>query len=129
MSSRSSRGSRSTTAFAVQKGGESAAVVVSPYPSGELVRQYASLLPDAPDRMLKIVERDQDAGIKLEAAESVRRFTLQIIGMVLAFLLCLVAMCGGIVLVLRGHAVSGWASLVAGLAMTFAILARGGREK
>lgn len=124
-----SRGSRVANTAAVAVEGERAAVVVSPYPSPELVRQYAELQPDAADRILKIVEREQEADLALARSEEVHDFALKAVGMVAATLLCLGALTGGVVLILRGAVVSGWASLVGSLAVVFSIIAAGGRRK
>ncbi len=116
-----------TAAVAVDRGG--AAVVVSPYPAPELVRQYAEIQPDAADRILKVVEREQEADLALARREEAHDFALKAIGMVSATLLCLGALAGGVLLILRGAVASGWASLVGSLVVVFSIIAAGGRRR
>ena len=79
-------------ALAVDKAGNKVGVVVSPYPSPELVKQYAELQPDAADRILRIVEKEQDADIAQQKADERHDFTLKIAGLFLAGALCLAAM-------------------------------------
>ncbi len=113
---------------AVEVEGPRVGMVVSPYPAPELVRQYTELQPDAADRILKIVEREQDADIALAKREESHDFALKAIGIVSATLLCLGALGGGVYLVVRGAVASGWASIVGALAVVFAIIAAGGRR-
>lgn len=115
------------TAAAVVEG-ERVGMVVSPYPAPELVRQYTELQPDAADRILKIVEREQEADIALSRAEESHDFALKIVGIAAATLLCLGALAGGVYLIVRGAVASGWASIVGALAVVFSIIASGGKR-
>ena len=124
-----SRSRRDTSAAVVADGsGNQAAVVVSPYPSPELVRQYAELQPDAADRILKIVEREQEADIGQQRREEAHDFALRMGGLAFTALLCLAALAGGVLLILKGHAAGGWVSLVTALAVVFTVIAKGGRQ-
>lgn len=125
----SQRNSRDTrAALAVDRSGNQVGMLVSPYPSPELVKQYAELQPDAADRILRIVEKEQDADISQQRSAESHDFALKMVGLVFAALLCLAALAGGVLLMLRGHVASGWVSLVGSLVLVLTTLAKGGRQ-
>ncbi len=114
--------------LAMAGNGERVGMVVSPYPAPELVRQYTEIQPDAADRILKIVEKEQEADHALTKREETHEFVLKAMGIVAATILCLAALGGGVFLIVRGAVASGWASIVGALVVVITTIAAGGKK-
>jgi uncharacterized membrane protein len=64
-----------------------------------MLREYSELIPDAPNRFMKILEEQPQHRMKMERAESIR----DTLGLIAAFVLSATIIVGGIYLVAAGH--------------------------
>jgi uncharacterized membrane protein len=87
-----------------------------PIPAPETLAGYRDVLPDAPDRILRMAEveaAERQSRLRWETQGAVIRAQS---GVVSAFLLCLIAIGSGAYLVMNGHDIAG--TLFAGAGLT-----------
>lgn len=96
-----------------------------PLPPPEMLRKYEELLPGSADRIISIAERQSSHRQKLESdviASSIRNERL---GMTFGFLICILAISGGIFAVMHGKSAEGIAAIITPLVALVAVFVYG----
>lgn len=107
----------------------------SPLPSAEILEQYAKLIPDAPERFLKLVEKEQDHRFITEDTitdtnKEIAKGKLAQIkrGQVFGFILALIILGLGTLFVFTGHDTIAYVLFVMSLASVIGIFVGKGKD-
>lgn len=96
-------------------------------PSPEVVASYERFCPGAANIMLNMAVEEQKIDLYVRERNSRLEFAARLMGMVFAFVLALSMICGGILLIIKGHNVSGCITLFTSLLGIVGCLASGGK--
>ncbi|WP_429971654.1 DUF2335 domain-containing protein [Fructilactobacillus sp. Tb1] len=92
-----------------------------PLPDPQTLEQYNSIVPDAAERIIKMAEEQAKNRQSIDIIKiKTIRFS-QIFGVIAAFIISMTAMIGGFILILTGHSVSGWISILSGVSPLIAV--------
>jgi uncharacterized membrane protein len=83
-----------------------------PYPDPEDLAKYEAILPGFTDRILTLTERETDHRIASERRRDDATISLASRGQVLAFIVVMTLVGGGIASILTGHSLVGFAGLI-----------------
>lgn len=107
----------------------------SPLPSAEILERYAKLIPDAPERFLKLVEKEQDHRFVTEdkitdTNKEIAKGKLAQIkrGQVFGFILALIILGLGTLFVFTGHDTIAYILFVMSLASVIGIFVGKGKD-
>lgn len=86
-----------------------------PLPHPDLLRRYQEIVPDAPERILKMAEKQNEHRIEIEKKVIGGNIFNERLGLIAGFLVCVYALYLGTKILLAGHEVSGFAAIVTAL--------------
>ena len=100
-----------------------------PIPPPEMLRKYDELLPGSADRIISMAERQSAHRQKLESDVIGSNIFSERLGMILGFIICLIAISGGIYIVIQGKSAEGIAAIIVPLAALVAVFIYGKSEQ
>ena len=86
-----------------------------PLPPPSLLAKYNDIIPNGAERIMAMAERQSEHREKLESRVVNGNVASQTRGSWFAFILCLVAVCGGLYLIATGKSVSGLVTIIGSL--------------
>ncbi len=87
-----------------------------PLPHPDLLKRYQEIVPDAPERILKMAENQTAHRIEIEKDVIKGNLLNERLGLVAGFVVCMSALWFGTKILLAGHEVYGFAAIVTALA-------------
>ncbi len=100
-----------------------------PIPPPELLRKYEELIPGAADRIMSMAERQGSHRQTLESQVINSNIANERLGKILGFIICVLAISGGIYAVVLGKSAMGIAAIVAPLGALVAVFIYGKSEQ
>ena len=100
-----------------------------PLPHPRMLAQYKDVLPDAPDRILRMAEKQQDHRTSLESRVIEGDVHRADLGLILGFILFITFAVGGIVLLFVGKEIQGYVALGTSLVGGIGNFIKVGRER
>ncbi len=94
-----------------------------------MLRKYNELLPGSADRIIAMAERQSSHRQKLESEVIGANIGSERLGMILGFIICLVAISGGIYIVIKGKSPEGIAAIISPLVALLAVFIYGKSEQ
>jgi len=94
-----------------------------------MLRKYDELLPGSADRIISMAERQSSHRQKLESDVIGSNIRSERLGMILGFIVCLVAISGGIYIVVQGKSAGGIAAIITPLVALVAVFVYGKSEQ
>ncbi len=96
-----------------------------PLPTPDVLRRYEEVIPGSAERIISMAERQGSHRQDLESTVVSSNITNERLGMIFGFVICLVAICGGIYAVAHGKSAEGIAAIIAPLAALVAVFVYG----
>ena len=96
-----------------------------PIPPPEMLRRYEELLPGSADRIIAMAEKQSGHRQKLESDVIGANIINERLGMILGFIICILAISGGVYAVMHGKSVEGIAAIITPLAALVAVFVYG----
>lgn len=108
----SSNPPKSTASESVAKFVIAAQSFSGPLPPPEMLRKYEEVIPGSADRIISMAERQGEhrQGLELRVVSS--NITNEKIGMIFGFIICLVAISGGIYAIIQGKSAAGLVAII-----------------
>ena len=92
-----------------------------PLPHPDLLNRYREIIPDAPERILRMAERQSEHRIEMERRLIVNGIWNERAGLVFGFIVCLTALVCGVLIVQSGYEGFGFAAIIAAIASPIAV--------
>lgn len=87
-----------------------------PLPHPDLLKRYREIIPDAPERILRMAENQTAHRIEIEKNVIKGNLLNERLGLIAGFVVCMSALYLGTKILLSGHEVYGFAAIVTALA-------------
>ena len=87
-----------------------------PLPHPDLLGRYQDIIPDAPERILRMAEKQGDHRVAIEKSLIHANILNERLGLFCGLIVCLVALYCGTTILLGGHELFGFAAIVTALA-------------
>jgi uncharacterized membrane protein len=102
-----------------------------PLPHPGILRQYQEIVPDAPERILRMAEKQSEHRLEIEKRVVKGSMINERLGLAAGFIVCMSALFLGTKILLSGHEVYGFAAIVTALAslVGFNIYAKRSKER
>ncbi len=100
-----------------------------PLPHPEILEQYNRIVPHGAERIFQQFETQAQHRHKIESRVIKTNTFVQIFGAIAAFILGLLAICGGLFLVYSGHSLEGFGAFFSGLAALVGVYFIGKRKQ
>lgn len=94
---------------------ESVSMYSGPLPHPDMLREYAKIVPSAPERILAMAEHQNKHRIEIEKAFLVGNMKLERLGVVFGLIIPIAGMICGTIIIISGYAAAGFVSIIATL--------------